>query len=326
MKYGEFLEQSERARKEMAHLLTLVAKSRQLRGEDRQRVVRFPAVFRRLCQGLALAKHRDYSTRVVAELNRSALESHHRMYRQRSLVWRQISEFVMSGFPRAVRAEWKLVLLSSALMFGPVPILAFVIPRYPELAYSILGADQVALMEAMYAARENGVEVDRPVESDVFMFGFYVFNNVGVAFRTMAGGIAYGLGSVFFLLFNGLILGAVVGHLERLGAAHNLYQFVIAHGSFELTAIVISGVAGLMLGRGLLAPGRNSRARALRAAARQCVPLVCGAALMLVIAALFEAFWSPRPFPPEVKYAVGAALWAMVIGYLALAGRWSRGA
>jgi uncharacterized membrane protein SpoIIM required for sporulation len=153
------------------------------------------------------------------------------------------------------------------------------------------------------------------------MFGAYLYNNIGIAFRTFASGIFFGLGSAFVLVYNGLVLGAVAGHLHNAGFGETFYPFVIGHSSFELTAVVLAGSTGVRLGLAALAPGRMTRARSLRETARECVPVVYGLTVLLVVAALVEAFWSASPVPPPARYLVGAAGWAAVLGYLALAGR-----
>jgi uncharacterized membrane protein SpoIIM required for sporulation len=153
------------------------------------------------------------------------------------------------------------------------------------------------------------------------MFGFYIMNNVGIGFRTFASGLALGIGSVFILFFNGIFIGAAAGHLTRLDFDSTFWPFVSGHSSYELTAIAISGAAGLLLGKALIAPGRRTRLAALRANARDAVTLVGGAALMLLLAASVEAFWSGGGAPNGVKYGVGAVGWVLVALYLGLAGR-----
>jgi uncharacterized membrane protein SpoIIM required for sporulation len=91
------------------------------------------------------------------------------------------------------------------------------------------------------------------------------------------------------------------------------FSFVITHGSFELTAIIIASAAGCQIGYGLLNPGQYTRAYAMKQAAQKALPLIVGAFLMLVIAAFIEAFWSPRDIANEVKYLVGSGCWAYVI-------------
>jgi uncharacterized membrane protein SpoIIM required for sporulation len=149
-----------------------------------------------------------------------------------------------------------------------------------------------------------------------------VRNNIGIAFQCFASGLFLGVGSLFYLAANGVFAGSLAGYLVWRGLGTSFFSFVVTHAAFELTAIVLAGAAGLMLGRALLAPGRQSRRAALAAAARKAVVIVYGVTAMLLVAALIEAFWSGAVWiEPRAKYAVGAACWIGVLAYLALMGR-----
>jgi uncharacterized membrane protein SpoIIM required for sporulation len=153
------------------------------------------------------------------------------------------------------------------------------------------------------------------------MAAFYVHNNVGIAFRCFATGILFGLGSIFFLVYNGLATGAVAGAVTAAGHGGNLFTFIAGHGAFELTAIVISGAAGMAMGYALVAPGRRTRWASLRAKSGDLFRMIMGAALMLLVAAAIEGYWSPSTVAAPVKWRVAAALYALVFAYLLLAGR-----
>jgi uncharacterized membrane protein SpoIIM required for sporulation len=168
----------------------------------------------------------------------------------------------------------------------------------------------------MYDPEASKIGREREAETDIFMFGFYIKNNISVAFRCFAGGMLVGLGSLLVLFFNGMFMGGIAGHLTRLDYVDTFYPFVIGHGSFELTAIVFSGAAGLGLGYSILNPGQLSRLDSLRQAGRAVVPMLYGIVLMLVIAAFLEAFWSSSAsLSIGVKYSVGAFLWVLVLLY-----------
>src|SRR6201989_961514 len=131
-------------------------------------------------------------------------------------------------------------------------------------------------------------------------------NNIGVAFRCFASGIVFGIGSVFFIIFNGLLGGAVAGYLAARGFGGTFFPFVVTHSAFELTAIVFAGGAGLKIGRAVLLPGRATRTTALEKAARESGVIIFGTAVMLLIAAALEAFWSSASWvAPVVKYEFG---------------------
>ena len=225
----------------------------------------FPQQYRRLCQHLALAQERGYSSYLVDPLQQLALRGHQQLYRHRSQLTANVLGFVLADFPRLVREQWRFVLIASLLFFGSL---------------------------------------------------------VGIAFQTFAAGLLFGLGSVFFLIFNGLVIGAVSGHLTEIGYGQTFWSFVIGHGAFELTAIALAGAAGLQLGWALIAPGQLTRGESLRLAARKSVQMLCGVMIFLLIAAFIEAYWSSTTLiAPWVKYLVGAALWMLVTAYLGLAGR-----
>jgi uncharacterized membrane protein SpoIIM required for sporulation len=281
-----------------------------------------PAAYRRVCQHLALARDRCYSAGLVRRLNGLVMAGHQVLYGSTLGLAPHWGRFLAGGLARSVRALSRPVLLA-ALLFGlPFAVLPPAIARRPSLAYVLEDPQELARMEAMYQVRSGRFGRVRQAPADVAMFGFYIWNNVRISFQAFAGGIFLGLGSVFFLLFNGIHGGAVAGHLSQAGLGPQFWPFVATHSALEMPALVLAGGAGLHLGWSLLAPGRRTRARALAEAARDGLPLVYGAALMDVLAALIEAFWSANGLlPPALKLAAAALLWTAVAGYFLGAGR-----
>ncbi|MGY2438669.1 stage II sporulation protein M [Pseudomonas sp. SDO52101_S400] len=294
------------------------------RGKDTSQVAEFPKAYRRVCQHLALAQERGYSSFLVDSLQQLVLRGHQQLYRHRSQLGANLLGFILAGFPRLVRAEWRFVLAAGLLFFGSLIGFGLLVYLFPELVYNLIPADQVREMQSMYdpAAGHLGRSAERAASEDWVMFGYYIMHNIGIAFQTFASGLLLGVGSAFFLFYNGLIIGTVAGHLSEIGFGQTFWSFVIGHGAFELTAIALAGAAGLKLGWALIAPGRLTRGEALRRAARQSVLLICGVMLFLLIAAFIEAYWSSRTgVTPQTKYLVGAGLWLCVATYLLFAGR-----
>jgi uncharacterized membrane protein SpoIIM required for sporulation len=280
-----------------------------------------PARYRRLCQSLALAADRQYSPALVDRLNRLALLGHHALYRTRRRQSQRVWEFVVFGFPALVRREWRLVAAAAALFFGPAAGLIVLLQAFPDFVHYLLSPEQIARFNEMYdpSARRIGM---READTSLLMFGFYVWNNVRIGFQTFAGGLAAGVGSVWFLAANGVVIGAVAGYLTGIGYGATFWSFVAGHSPLELTAIVLSGAAGLRLGLAVMAPGNRSRRAALVLAARPAVRIMYGAALMFLAAALVEAFWSPlASIAFAVKIGIGVAGWALVLLYFLFAGR-----
>lgn len=292
--------------------------------EDAGRAEDFASEYRGICQQLALAQDRGYSSQLIEQLQQLAMRGHQQFYRHRSHLGSQLLGFLLAGLPRLVRAEWRAIAYASLLFYGSLLLMGLLVYAFPDLVYSVLSPERVADMEAMYApdARRLGPLAERGAADNWQMFAFYVMNNIGIAFQTFASGLLFCLGSLFYLLFNGLTIGAVAGHLTQIGYVQTFWSFVVGHGAFELTAITFAGAAGLKLGWALLAPGRLSRGEALRQAAARAIGLVAGAILLLLIAAFVEGYWSSLTrFAPAVKYAVGAGLWLLVGSYFLYAGR-----
>jgi uncharacterized membrane protein SpoIIM required for sporulation len=301
--------------------------SRQLDQLERSRRVAqssdFPQAYRRLCHHLALAQARGYSSLLIDALQLLALRGHQQLYRDRSRPSSGLSTFIFTGFPQLVRAQWRFVLAAGLMFLGSLVGIGLLVYLFPQLVYSLLSAEEVSQMRGMYdpAAGHLGRSIERAASEDWVMFGYYIMHNIGIAFQTFASGLIFGLGSAFFLFFNGLTIGAVAGHLSQIGSGGTFWSFVIGHGAFELTAITLAGAAGLQLGWALIAPGRLSRGEALRLAAGKSVRMIAGVVLFLLIAAFIEAYWSSSTVTPGTKYTVGALLWLLVISYLLFAGR-----
>jgi uncharacterized membrane protein SpoIIM required for sporulation len=153
------------------------------------------------------------------------------------------------------------------------------------------------------------------------MAGFYVNNNVGIALRCFALGVFGGVGSAFYLVENGLSIGATLGYVASQGAGDNIVTFIVGHGTLELGAIVLAGGAGLALGWSIVAPGDRTRLASVQHVASDIIAIVFGAAVMLLMAAGIEGFWSGSSVSSDVKRAVGAVLFVAVLLYLTLAGR-----
>ena len=282
----------------------------------------FPAAYRQICHHLSLARARRYSFGLQQRLNQLALDGHQHLYRGRAPFLTTILKFLVQDFPAAFRKRWVFMLASAVLFYGPAVGMAIAVQVQPDIIYSLVGPNEVSSMEEMYDPDVRALGRERESDTDLTMFGYYIYNNISIGFQTFAGGLLFGLGSIFYLMLNGLMLGAVASHLTSAGFIETFWGFVAGHSSFELTAIMIFGGVGLTLGYAALAPGRKLRWHAIRDQAIDGMPLVYGGTLMLVIAAFVEAYWSSTVWPHiYVKYAVGITLWLLHAVYFGLLGR-----
>jgi uncharacterized membrane protein SpoIIM required for sporulation len=284
--------------------------------------VRVAALYRRACENLALARARCYPAHMVDRLERLTADAHQVIYQRRVFGLARVREMVAVAFPSAVRTHASYVAVAAATFLLPTVVTALLVYGRPELILSVVSSDTAASFEEMYSPSADSIGRTRTATTDWMMFGFYIRNNVSVAFQCFAGGLFAGLGTLFFLAYNGAFSGALAGYLSERGLAPTFYAFIATHSAFELTAIVLSGAAGLRIGHALLAPGRLTRLHSLVLATRDSAVLLYGVTAMLLVAAAIEAFWSSATWlPAAAKYGSAIVCWTAVLGYFAFQGR-----
>lgn len=280
-------------------------------------ISRAASLYRMVCADLMHARGAGYTNDLAAYLDGLAARAHNSLYGARPWrlpgAWRMIAH----EFPRVLRKRWRFFAIANLLFWLPLLAGLFGAMGSPEFAQAVLPPEQLAGMAEMYADGFDG----RAEGTDATMAGFYVFNNVGIAFRCFATGVLFGLGSLFFLIYNGLVIGTTTGHVIVSGGGHNILTFMCGHGVFELTAILISGGAGLQMGYALVETHGRTRLGSLRNQAGELGRLILGAAVMLLIAAGLEGFWSPSGVPPTVKWIAAGVFALLLTLWLMLGGR-----
>ena len=286
-----------------------------LSGDD---IARVASLYRALAGDLARARSRHFSGELVAFLEQLAARAHSTLYAAPPWRFTRVLHFIAFAFPVTLRKHARYVALA-ALLFA-VPLLAGLVGALLSAGF----AERILPASALQQAAEGysrGFSAGRGSGEGALMTGFYVYNNVGIAFRCFATGIFFGLGSAFFLLYNGLTIGTVLGYVVHVGYGRNIASFIVGHAPFELTAIVIAGAAGLRMGDALVNARGQTRLGSLRAAGSDILALVLGAAGMLLVAALIEGLWSGSSIPMPVKWSAGAVTATLVAVYLRFAGR-----
>ena len=308
---------------ELQTLLEALSRSHALsRPRDGASGARAAALYRQACEHLALARARSYPADIIDRLEDLTSRAHQLIYQQREFGLGRLRRLINVDFPAAVRHHKSYVAVAAATFVLPTVLVGLLVYSRPEMILSVVDSGTASEFEQMYSPDAQSIGRTRAARTDWIMFGYYIRNNVGVAFQCFAGGLFAGLGTLFFLAYNGAFGGALAGYLTGRGLSSTFYSFIATHSAFELTAIVLAGAAGLRIGHALLSPGRLTRRQSLVEASRESMVLVYGLTGMLLVAAAVEAFWSSAGWLPHaLKYSVAAACWVSVLGYLSLQGR-----
>jgi len=280
-------------------------------------ISRVARLYREVCTDRMRAERLGLNPSALHYVDALVSRAHAALYDARPEPLSNWRSFVIREFPRALRKNGALFGIACFLFFVPFALTLSQTLLNPEAAARILPIETLEQMAEAYSKEPSG----RTGGEGATMAGFYVYNNVGIAFRCFATGILFGLGTAFFLVYNGAITGAITGHVIQTGGGINILTFIAGHAPLELTAIVISGAAGLEMGRALLVTHGRTRLGSLWHQRHGILAQVVGAALMLLAAAAVEGFWSPSSAPARVKWGVGIGLMTLVVLHLGFAGR-----
>jgi uncharacterized membrane protein SpoIIM required for sporulation len=264
-------------------------------------IERLSHLYRQIVSDLALARRDFPNDRVVDYLNGLAARAYPLVYRAPVGSWRRLGQFFFQEFPARYRAARWFILAAFLLFMLPAVAGWFVVIGDPPLAEQILPPDLTR------GVREGRLWTDIPGMMRPLAASAIATNNIQVSLMAFAGGILMGTLTVYVLVFNGLMVGAILGYTHLYGQDGKLVAFMSPHGYLELTVIFIAGGAGLQVAWGLIHPGLLGRRDALVQAGREAVLLLIGAVPILLVAGTIEGFVSPSDVPDTVKYVIGLA-------------------
>jgi uncharacterized membrane protein SpoIIM required for sporulation len=275
-------------------------------------------LYRQTAADLATAREHSSTTELAAYLNRLLGSAHNLIYTAPPARVRAVVTFFARTFPQVFRQTWRYT-AAATLLFATGALAGLVLALAdPGFARFVLGGEMMDTIDRGEMWTHSILSI-KPLASSAIMT-----NNLSVAFAAFATGIIGGLGSVYMMVFNGLMISVVAAACSRGGMSLPLWSFVAPHGVLELPAIFIAGGAGLILGRGVLIPDNLSRRESLTRAAATAVRLLIGVSPLLVVAGIIEGFVSPTNIAPALKFLMSGALLALLALYLLGAGRFSQ--
>jgi uncharacterized membrane protein SpoIIM required for sporulation len=265
--------------------------------------------YRQTASDLSVVLEDKSSVQLAAYLNQLLGRSHNLLYMGRSPKASGIWTFYSQTYPRLFRETWRPTLLAT-VVFAAGAIAGWVVTIHdPGFAHRILGPE---MMDTI-ARREmwtHSVVAMKPVAASGI-----TTNNLTVSFTIFALGIT-AIGTLWMLVFNGVLLGVVGAATWHAGMALALWSFVAPHGVLELPAIFIAGGGGLEIARGLFFPGTLPRRESLALAGGRAARLLLGSIPMLLVAGASEGFFSATNSPLIMKFSLAAVLFALLLMWL----------
>lgn len=272
-------------------------------------------LYRQTASDLAAVREDASCKQLAVYLNQLLGRSHNLIYHGHKAKVSGIVRFYGETYPRVFRETLPQTLIAMAI-FAITGLASWMVTIHdPGFAHRLLGPSMMETIERREMWTHSVVTI-KPLASSGIMT-----NNLSVAFSTFALGITAGIGTIWMLAVNGVLLGAIGAATWKAGMALQLWSFVAPHGVLELPAIFISGGAGLEIARGLLFPGFLPRRQSLAQAGGRGARLLMGTIPMLAVAGVIEGFFSPSAAPVAMKFILAAALFTALLAYLFFANR-----
>ena len=316
MPIDRFITQRKNAWQRLEDLLKLLdtATLKRLRREEVRELGR---IYRRTASDLAIARAESRDPRLVNYLNSLVIRAHGRIYRAESHGWKRVLLFFTQELPQTFRRTWRYTLLSFSV-FALFGFFGFIGTRNDPEFSELVGVDPTF--------REMNIETktrwwETLNNQNQVGASAIITNNIQVTIYTFAFGALCGLGTLFYLAYNGANIASVLALTYRAGFGSDLVTFMVGHGVIELSCIFISGGAGLLIGSAMIMPGNMTRADALKTRGMEAVRLMMGIAVLLCVAGIIEGFISPAPINPRIKYTIAALTGVTLYSYLLFVGR-----
>ncbi|KRF19475.1 stage II sporulation protein M [Paenibacillus sp. Soil787] len=275
-------------------------------------VNRFTELYKVASAHLATLQTHMPADETTLYLNHLVSQAHNAMYKENNKSSKQMKEFFLHYFPSLIRA--RSVFVGFALfLFLLGGLLGFLSVWNDPLNLSMIMPG--AMADSFDPSKTAGPRGDlhSPLVSTAIMT-----NNIRVAVLAFISGVTLGIGTIYLMISNGLIVGALAAVFMKSGKSYVFWAYILPHGIIELTAIFIAGGAGLYMGYRFFVPGPYPHKLRFLESAKESALLLIGTIPLFIIAGIIEGYITPSTMSLEIKYLIAGVtllLLALYYGY-----------
>jgi uncharacterized membrane protein SpoIIM required for sporulation len=279
-----------------------------------------PTLYRTAASSLSVARETSLDAATLAYLESLVQRAWFQVYGPRQGFARWLRDFLLGGWSRAVRAIWLDICIALFVMVAGTLVGWLLVAQNEEWYYRLMpgelsgdrvpGASRETLLASL-GTEENAVGLST--------FAAQLFsNNSGVCILAFALGFAFGIPSLMLLIHNTAMLGAILWLFAGQGLGTEFAAWLSVHGTTELFGILLSGAAGLHIGRSMAFPGTRSVLDAAAEAGRRSAVVMVGVVIMMIVAAILEAFPRQLVAGAANRFVIGGAMLTFWLSYFFL--------
>ncbi|MEE4206572.1 MAG: stage II sporulation protein M [Erythrobacter sp.] len=307
---------------EWRRLETIVAQMEKggLRRIEDEDLLALPTLYRTAASSLSVARETSLDAATLAYLESLVQRAWFQVYGPRKGLAAWLREFLFGGWSRAVREIWLDLSIALFVMVSGAMVGWLLVVQDSEWFYRLVpsgladnrrpGASREELMESL------GI---KDGSDGLSTFAAFLFsNNAGVCILAFALGFAFGIPSLMLLVHNMALLGAFIWLFASAGLGVEFAAWLSVHGTTELFGILLSGAAGLHIGRSMAFPGTRSLLAAAAESGRRGAVVMAGVVIMMIVAAFLEAFPRQLVASSAGRFAIGGSFLLFWLGYFFL--------
>ena len=270
--------------------------------------------FVRLTDDLAYAQTHYPQSNTARYLNNLAAQVHQAIYRNKKEDRGRVSRFWKTELPQLYYEARRPMLYAFLIFVLSMGVGALSTAHDDTFARLILG-DAYVNMTLNNIERGDPMGVYKDMQQSDMFFAI-TFNNVRVSFLAFVLGLLASVGTGFMLFYNGVMVGAFQYFFYQKGLLLTSFLTIWTHGTLEISAIVLAGAAGLVMGNSLLFPGTYPRGESFRRGARRGLKMVIGLVPIFVAAGFLEAFVTRlTEWPMAAKLAIIVSSACFIVYY-----------
>jgi uncharacterized membrane protein SpoIIM required for sporulation len=225
------------------------------------------------------------------------------------------TRFWTVSFPVVAYRAWRWWLGTAVAFFAVVVVIAVWVAMNPEVQAAVGTPSDIDHLV-------NHDIADYYSEHPAAAFALQVWvNNSWVSAQCIAFSVLLGIPIPFVLFQNAANLGLIAGLMFHAGKGDILLGLLLPHGLLELTAVFLSGAAGMRLGWSVISPGDRPRGQVLAEQGRAVIAVAVGLVGVLLVSGLIEALVTPSPLPTFVRVGIGILAEALFLSYIIYFGR-----
>ena len=284
---------------------------------DDEDLLELPVLYRKTASGLAVARETSLDAAALAYLESLVRRAWFQIYGPRIGLVGWLRRFLGGGWSAAVRSIWLDICIAAAVMVAGTLVGWLLVARDSDWFYAMV-PDELAGGRVPGAPREVLQETlgHQDGAGGLTAFAAFLFsNNTGVCIMAFALGFAFGVPTLLLLVHNMALLGAMYWVFADAGLAYDFGGWLSVHGTTEFSAILLSGAAGLHVGRTMAFPGDRSILAAMQDAGVRAAQVMAGCTIMLVVAGLLEAYARQLVGSTEARYMIGGGMLMLWVLY-----------